>query len=122
MILSRLARWAWSSGSRKNSSPRAWSSRESSSYERPRLSIQVSSSWTVEGEQSQIVVRCDRGRSGKFTLWLRSRGAGDRNDQRVDGESPDGEEGEGGFKEHANDMECREKGRITTAPGLKFGR
>ena len=48
-------------------------------------------------------------------------GPGDRNGQGVDGESPDDEEGENGFGEH-DDMERREENRITTAPGLKFGR
>ena len=67
------------------------------------------------------MVRCDRERLEKLTLWLRSRGAGDRGRQGVDGESPDGEEGESGFEEH-DDMECREDEQITTAPGLKFGR
>jgi len=37
---------------------------------------------------------------GKLTLWLRSRGAGDRNDQGVGGENPDDEEGESSFGEH----------------------
>ena len=58
---------------------------------------------------------------GELTLWLRSGGAGDRNGQSVDGKRPDGEEGENSFEEH-NDMMCREEGRITTAPGLKFWR
>jgi len=65
------------------------------------------------------VVRCDRGRSGKLTLW--SRGTGDRSGQGVDGENADGEEGESSFGEH-DDMECREEEQITTAPGLEFGR
>ena len=67
------------------------------------------------------MVRCERERSGTLTLWFRSRGAGDRNGQGVDGESPDEEEGESSFGEH-DDMECREEEQITTAPGLKFGR
>jgi len=58
---------------------------------------------------------------GKLTVWLRSGGAGDRNGQGVDGESPDEEEGESGLEEH-DDMECREEEQITTAPGLKLGR
>jgi len=66
------------------------------------------------------VVRRDRERSGKLTVWPRSRGAGDRKGQGVDGENPDDEEGESGFEEH-DDMECREEEQITTAPGLKFG-
>ena len=65
-----------------------------------RLSIQPSSSWAVEGEQHQILVRCDRERSGKLTVWLRSRGAGDWNGQGVDGENPDYEEGESSSEEH----------------------
>ena len=56
-----------------------------------------------------------------LTLWLRSGGTSDPNGQRVDGESPDGEEGERSFEEH-DDMVCCEEERITTAPGLKFGR
>ena len=67
------------------------------------------------------MVRCDGGRSGKPTLWLRNRGAGDWGSQGIDGERPDGEEGESGFEEH-DDTECREDERITTAPGLKFWR
>jgi len=47
-----------------------------------RLSIQVSSSWAVGGDQGQIVVRRDRERSGELTLWFRSRGASDRGGQR----------------------------------------
>jgi len=46
------------------------------------------------------VVRCDRERSEKPTVWLRSRGAGDRNGQSVDGENPDEEEGESSLEEH----------------------
>jgi len=67
------------------------------------------------------VVRCDRERSGRLTLWLRSWGAGDRNCQGINGESADGEEGENDFGEH-DDMGCRKEEQITTAPGLKFGR
>ena len=67
------------------------------------------------------MVRCDRERSGKLTLWLRSGGAGDRNGQGVDGESSNEEGGENGFGEH-DDVECRGEEQITTAPGLKFGR
>jgi len=102
----RLAHSSQSSGSRENNSSRASSSREYSSYARSRLSIQASSSWAVEGEQGQIVVGCDRERQMKLTLWLRSRGAGNRNGQGADRESPDEEEGESGFEEH-DDMECR---------------
>ena len=80
----------------------------------------ASSSWAVEG-RSQIVVGCDRERSGKLTLWLRSGGAGDRNSQGIDGESPDEESSENGFGEH-DYRECREEEQITTAPGLRFGR
>ena len=47
-------------GSRENNSFRAWSSRENSSYERSRLSIQASSSWAVgRDHEGQIVVRCE---------------------------------------------------------------
>jgi len=67
------------------------------------------------------VVRCDRERSGKFTVRLRSRGAGDGDGQRVDGECPDGEEGESSFEEH-DDVECYEEEQVTTAPGLKLER
>jgi len=67
------------------------------------------------------VVRSDRERSAKLTLWLRSRGARNWGGQRVDGECPDGEEGESSFEEH-DDVDCREEEQITTAPGLKFGR
>ena len=67
------------------------------------------------------MARCDRERSEKLTLWLRSRGAGDRTGQGVDGENPDDEESESSFEEH-DGMECREEEQITTAPGLKFGR
>ena len=63
----------------------------------------------------------DREQSGKFTLWLRSRGAGDWNDQGADGENPDGEEGESSFGEH-NDMGYREDEEIMMALGLKLGR
>ena len=35
---------------------------------------------------------------GKLTVWLR--GAGDRNSQGIDGESPDDEEDESRFWEH----------------------
>ena len=76
----RFAHWAQSSGSRENSSVRAWSSRENRSYERSRL---------------------------RLTVWLGSRGAGNRGGQGIDGESADGEEGESGFEEH-DDMECCE--------------
>ena len=55
------------------------------------------------------MIRCDRERSGKLTLWLGSWGAGDRNGQGVDGESADGEEGKNSFGEHG-DMERREEG------------
>jgi len=57
------------------------------------------------------VERRVRERSGKPTVWLRSRGAGNRGGQGVDGESPDDEEGESGFEEH-DDMECREEEEI----------
>jgi len=67
------------------------------------------------------LVRCERGQSGKPTLWLRSRGSSDRDGQGVDGENSDDKEGENGFEEHG-DMKCREEEEITTAPGLKFGR
>ena len=67
------------------------------------------------------MARCDRQRLAKLTLRLRSRGAGDRNGQCVDRECPNSEEGEKNFGEH-NGMECREEERITTAPGLEFGR
>jgi len=67
------------------------------------------------------VVKCDRERSGKLTLWLRSRGTSDRSGHGVDGESPDNEEGENCFEEH-DDMKCREEEEITTAPGLGFRR
>ena len=67
------------------------------------------------------MVKCDRESLGKLTLWLRSRGAGDQNGHGVNGESPDGEEGQNSFDEH-DDMECREEEQITTAPGLKFER
>jgi len=70
----RFAHWVQSSGSRENSL-----------YEMSRLSIKVSSSWAVEGDQGQIVVRCDRERSGKLTLGLRSGGAGDGNGHGADG-------------------------------------
>ena len=102
----RLTHWAQSSGSRENSSSRARSSRDNMLYERSRLSIQASSSWAVEGDRDQIVVRYDRERSGKLTCWLR--GAGNRGRQGVDGESPDGEEGESSFEEH-DEMECCEE-------------
>jgi len=85
-----------------------------------RLSIQASSFSAVEGDQGQIAVGCDRERSEKLTLWLRHRGAGDRNGQSADGESPDGEEGESIFEEHG-DMKCEEE-QTTTTPGLKFRR
>ena len=62
-----------------------------------------------------------RERPGKLTLWLRSRGAGDRNGQGIDGENPDDDEGESSFEEH-DDAECCEEEEIRTAPGLKFGR
>ena len=88
---------AQSSGSRENSSSGAWSSRENRLYKRSRLSIQASSSWAVKGSQGQIVIENDQ---ETLTLWLRSRGAGDRNAQGADGESPDGEEGESSFEEH----------------------
>ena len=65
--------------------------------------------------------RRDTERSEKLTLWLWSRGAGDRNGHGVDGENPDDEEGESSFGEH-DDMECRKEEQITTAPGLRFGR
>ena len=102
---SRLIHWAQSSGSRENNS-----------YERSGLSIQAPSSWAVEEDQGQIMVRCG-GRSGKLTLWLRSRGAGDRDGQGVDGEGPDNEKGENSLGEL---MECREEEQITMAPDLKF--
>ena len=53
-------------------------------------------------------MRCDRELSGKPTLWLRIRGAGDRNGQGVDGECPDDEERESSFDGH-DYMECREE-------------
>ena len=43
--------------------------------------------------------------------WLRSRGAGDRNGQGVDGECPDEKEGDSSFGEH-DDVECREEEQI----------
>ena len=85
------------------------------------MSIQASSSWAIEGEQGQIVVRCDRERWEKLTLWLRTGGAGNGTGQGVDGESPDDEEGENGFGEH-DDVDYREEEQKTTAPGLKSGR
>ena len=54
------------------------------------------------------MARGDREQSGKFTRWLRSRRAGDRDCQSVDGKSPDSEEGESSFGEHG-DMVCRGK-------------
>ena len=108
-------------GSRLAHSTQSSGSRENSSYERSRLSIQASSSWAVEGDQDQTVARCDKERSGKLTLWLRSRGAGDRNGQGIDGDSPNDEEGENSFEEH-DDVSCREEEQMITAPGLRFGR
>jgi len=61
------------------------------------LSIQASSSWAVEEDQSQIEARYGRERSRGLTLWLRSRGAGDRNGEGADGEYPDEEESESTF-------------------------
>ena len=54
------------------------------------------------------MVRRDREQSGKLTLWLRSRGAGGRNVQGIDGESPEEEEGKSSFEEY-HDMERREE-------------
>jgi len=54
------------------------------------------------------MARCDREQLGKLTLWFRSGGAGNQNGHGVDGESPDGEEGQNGFEEH-DGMECREE-------------
>ena len=85
------------------------------------LMDRASSSCTVERDHGQIVVRCDGERSGKLTLWLRGWGAGDRNVQGIDGESPEEEEGESSFEEY-HDMERLEEEQITMAPGLKFGR
>jgi len=85
------------------------------------LSNQASSSWAVEGDQGQIVVRYNRERLGRPTFWLRNRGASYRNAKGVDGESPEDEEGESGIGEH-DDMDCREEEQITTAPGMKLGR
>jgi len=53
------------------------------------------------------VIENDR---GELTLWLRSRGAGDRNVQGVDGESPDDEEGESSFGEHDDWSVVRKSG------------
>ena len=85
-----------------------------------RLITRAWSSWAVEGDQGQIVVRYDRKRSGKLTLWLSGR-PGDRDGQGVDGECPNDEEGDSSFGEH-DDMGCYEEEQITTTPGLKFGR
>jgi len=67
------------------------------------------------------MIRYGRERSGKLTFWLGSGLTGNRNAQGVDGKSTDGEGGENDFGEH-DDMECRRKEQITTAPGLKFER
>ena len=77
-------------------------------------------SWTVEGGQSQIVIRYGEKQSGKLTLWLRSGLTGDRNGQGVDVERAEGEERENGFGEHDDSVLGGEQ--ITTAPGLGFGR
>ena len=79
----------------------------------------TSTSWTVEADQGQIVLRCGKEQWGKLTIRLRSGLSGDRNGQGVDGESADGEGGENRFEEH-DYMGCREKEEITMAPGLKF--
>jgi len=75
----------------------------------------------VKGDEEYIVMRYSRERSRKLTLWLRSRGTGDRNVQGIDGECADGEEDESGFGEHG-DRECCEEEQMTMTPGLKFGR
>ena len=121
LVLTLEMVWPCGEGSRLAHSTQSSGSRENRSYERSRLSIQASISWAVEGDQGQIVVRCDRERSGRLTVWLRNGRPGDRDGQGVDGESPDCEEGESNFEEHGY-MKCREEEQITTAPGLEFGR
>jgi len=81
----------------------------------------ASSSWAVEGDSGQVVIGYSRERSGKLTFRLGSGLTGNRNAQSVGVQSAEDEVGEGGFGEH-DDMECREKEQITTAPGLKFER
>jgi hypothetical protein len=54
-------------------------------------------------------------------IQAEGRRAGDGNGQSVGGESTDGEGGESDFGEH-DDIKCREKKQITTAPGLEFER
>jgi len=49
-----------------------------------------------------------RERSRKLTFWLGSGGAGNRNDQGVNGEDANGEGDESDFGEH-NDRECGEE-------------
>ena len=44
----------------------------------------------------------------------------DRNDQGVEGESPDDEAGENSFGEHGG-MECHEEKQMTTAQDLSLG-
>ena len=78
-------------------------------------------SLAVEGDQSQTVIKHGGELSWKLTLWLRSGLASDRGAQGIDGDSADSEEGKNSFGKH-DDMECLEEERITTAPGLKFGR
>ena len=64
---------------------------------------------------------CDIERSGKLAFWLRSGGTGDMSGQGIDRENADGEEDKNCLGEH-DDRGVDEEERVTTAPGLKFGR
>ena len=49
------------------------------------------------------------------------RGGGNGSGRNIDRESADGEEGENGFGEH-DDIKCRKREQMATAPGLKLER
>ena len=89
-----------------------------SSFAGSRENRSEDSASCVETDQSQIVITYGGERSGKLTL---SRFTGDRNGQGVNVENTEEEGSESGFGELDN-RECREEERITTAPGLEFGR
>ena len=85
---------------------------------RAKRSSIISASWIGEGDQGQIVITYGRKRSGKLTR-LGSGFTGDRDGQGVGVENAEDEGDKGSFGEHG-DSECRERGMILTAPGLKF--
>ena len=86
--------------------------------------LRGSRTWTVEGDEGRMVIRCRYGgeRSRALTFWLSCGLSGDVSGHGVDVENAEDEGDDNCFGKH-DDRESREEEQITTtAPGPKFWR